>query len=78
MLSGCGDKLRKFQHEVKNGQHFRSFDFENVYAAVGSAFIMLALVWGWLVDGVRPDNPSIWEASIALIGAAIMIYWPRI
>ena len=52
-------------------------DFGRVYAAYGGAFIVLALLWGWLVDGVRPDSPSLWGAGLALVGAGIIVYWPR-
>jgi small multidrug resistance family-3 protein len=52
-------------------------DFGRVYAAYGGAFIGLSLVWGWIVDGVRPDTPSTVGAVIALAGAAIIVYWPR-
>lgn len=52
-------------------------DFGKVYAAYGGAFIALSLLWGWMVDGVRPDAPSTIGAAIALIGAAIIVYWPR-
>lgn len=54
-----------------------TFDFGRVYAAYGGAFIVLSLLWGWLVDGARPDPPSVWGAGIALVGAAIIVYWPR-
>jgi small multidrug resistance family-3 protein len=54
-----------------------NLDFGKVYAAYGGAFIVLSLVWGWLVDGVRPDAPSLWGAAIALIGAGVIVYWPR-
>ncbi|HEY1014048.1 MAG TPA: YnfA family protein [Herpetosiphonaceae bacterium] len=52
-------------------------DFGKVYAAYGGVFIVLSLLWGWAVDGVRPDAPSLVGAGIALIGAAIIVYWPR-
>ena len=52
-------------------------DFGKVYAAYGGVFIILSLVWGWAVDGIRPDQPSLWGAGIALLGAAIIVYWPR-
>ena len=52
-------------------------DFGKVNAAYGGAFIVLSLLWGWLVDGVKPDGPSVWGASIALVGAAVIVYWPR-
>lgn len=54
-----------------------TLDFGKVYAAYGGVFIILALLWGWAVDGVRPDGPSLVGAGIALIGAAIIVYWPR-
>ncbi len=54
-----------------------TLDFGRVYAAYGGAFIVLSLLWGWLVDGVRPDTPSLWGAGTALTGAAIIVYWPR-
>jgi small multidrug resistance family-3 protein len=52
-------------------------DFGKVYAAYGGAFIALSLLWGWMVDGVRPDRPGTVGAVIALLGAAIIVYWPR-
>ena len=54
-----------------------TLDFGKVYAAYGGAFIVLSLLWGWMVDGVRPDAPSLWGACIALVGAGIIVYWPR-
>jgi small multidrug resistance family-3 protein len=54
-----------------------TLDFGKVYAAYGGVFIGLSLVWGWAVDGARPDAPSLWGAGIALIGAGIIVYWPR-
>jgi small multidrug resistance family-3 protein len=29
------------------------------------------------VEGKTPDTPSVLGAVIALVGAAIIIYWPR-
>lgn len=52
-------------------------DFGKVYAAYGGAFIVLSLLWGWIVDGVRPDAPSVWGAIIAIVGAGVIVYWPR-
>ena len=54
-----------------------AFTFGRVYAAYGGAFIALSLLWGWAVDGVPPDGPSCWGAVIALVGAGVIIYWPR-
>jgi len=52
-------------------------DFGKVYAAYGGVFIVLSLLWGWMVDGIRPDRPSTVGAASALIGAAMIVYWPR-
>lgn len=52
-------------------------DFGRVYAAYGGLFIVLSLLWGWIVDGKTPDSPSLVGAMIALVGAAVIVYWPR-
>lgn len=52
-------------------------DFGRVYAAYGGLFIVLSLLWGWVVDGKTPDTPSVVGAVIALIGALVIVYWPR-
>lgn len=52
-------------------------NFARVYAAYGGMFIALSLVWGWVVDGQRPDRFDIGGAVVALIGAAIIVYAPR-
>lgn len=54
-----------------------SFHFGRIYAAYGGLFVALALAWGWVIDGHRPDSPSLWGAAIALTGAAVIAYWPR-
>lgn len=51
--------------------------FGRVYAAYGGVFIILALFWAWKVDGFKPDKYDIIGATIALIGACIIIYMPR-
>ena len=51
--------------------------FGRAYAAYGGAFIALSLAWGWAVDGVRPDLPDVAGAAIALVGMAVIMYWPR-
>jgi small multidrug resistance family-3 protein len=48
-----------------------------VYAAYGGVFIALSLLWGWAVDKRAPDAPDIIGAIISLVGAAIILYWPR-
>ena len=51
--------------------------FGRVYAAYGGVFVALSLLWGWWVDGVRPDRYDFVGAGVALIGVAIIMYAPR-
>lgn len=52
-------------------------NFGRVYAAYGGIFITLAILWGWKVDGVKPDKFDLIGASIALLGMAIILFAPR-
>ena len=48
-----------------------------VYAAYGGIYIAVAIVWLWLVDGVRP---SVWDmtgVTIAVAGMAVIVFQPR-
>ena len=56
---------------------YQTAGFGRTYAAYGGAFIALSLAWGWAVDGVRPDRPDAIGAGIALVGMAVIMYWPR-
>jgi len=51
--------------------------FGRVYAAYGGFFIALSLLWGWALDGDRPDGADVVGAAIALAGVSVMMYWPR-
>lgn len=51
--------------------------FGRIYAVYGGFFIVLALLWGWGIDGDRPDRADVVGAAIALIGVLVMMYWPR-
>lgn len=51
--------------------------FGRVYAIYGGVFIVMALFWGWLVDGIRPDRYDFMGAMIALFGVLVMMFWPR-
>jgi small multidrug resistance family-3 protein len=51
--------------------------FGRVYAAYGGVFIVLSLLWGWSLDGTRPDKFDTLGAAMCLTGAAIMMYAPR-
>ena len=52
--------------------------FGRVYAAYGGVFIVLSLLWGWLVDGWRPDRYDVLGAAIAMIGVAIIMWGRRL
>lgn len=51
--------------------------FGRVYAAYGGVFIILSMLWGWKVDGIKPDTYDLVGALFALVGVIIMMYWPR-
>lgn len=48
-----------------------------VYAAYGGVYIFVALLWLWLVDGIRPTLWDILGVSVALLGMAIIMLAPR-
>jgi small multidrug resistance family-3 protein len=50
--------------------------FGRIYAAYGAVFIVLSVLWGWWIDGQRPDLRDGVGALICLAGAAVMM-WPR-
>lgn len=48
-----------------------------VYAAYGGVYIFSAILWLWLVDGIRP---TVWDfvgVLVALLGMAIIMFSPR-
>ncbi len=56
---------------------FQPAHFGRVYAAYGGVFVVLSLLWGWWLEGRRPDAPDIFGASLCVIGVALIMYWPR-
>lgn len=56
---------------------FQPAHFGRVYAAYGGIFIVMALLWGWLVDKITPDRIDLIGSIIALVGVSIIMYWPR-
>jgi len=56
---------------------FQPANFGRVYAAYGGVFIALSILWGWRVDGVEPDRFDLLGGVIALVGVAVIMYWPR-
>jgi len=51
--------------------------FGRVYAAYGGVFVVLSVLWGWGIDGTRPDRFDLLGALICLLGVAVTMYAPR-
>jgi small multidrug resistance family-3 protein len=47
------------------------------YAAYGGIHICAALMWLWLVEGVRPDRWDLIGATICVFGAGLILFGPR-
>ena len=48
-----------------------------VYAAYGGVYVATAIVWLWLVDGIRPSHWDVLGASVALFDMAIIMFARR-
>lgn len=47
------------------------------YAAYGGVYIIAAIFWLWVIEGVRPDRWDLIGTAICLLGAAIILFGPR-
>ena len=47
------------------------------YAAYGGVYVAVALVWGWFVDGVRPDRWDLIGATVCVAGMSLIVFGPR-
>ena len=56
---------------------FQKTHFHRTYAAYGGIFIIMALGWGYLFEGVVPDIYDIVGTIVAGIGVIIIFYFPR-
>jgi len=56
---------------------FQPRGFGRVYAAYGGIFVVISILWGWQVDGTSPDRFDLLGGAIVLLGAALIMYWPR-
>ncbi len=52
-------------------------NFGRAYAAYGGIFIILSILWGWQIDGMRPDRLDWLGAAIVLVGVLVMMYGRR-
>ena len=48
-----------------------------VYAAYGGVYVVVALLWLWLVDGVKPGMWDVLGALLALAGMGVIMLAPR-
>lgn len=48
-----------------------------VYAAYGGVYIFMAILWLWVVDGIRPTPYDLLGSAVALLGMAIIMFAPR-
>ena len=48
-----------------------------VYAAYGSVYIVVSLVWLRVIEGAQPDRWDLLGALVCLLGAAIIVFGPR-
>lgn len=48
-----------------------------VYAAYGGVYIVVAIVWLWVVDGIKPTAWDVAGSLVALAGMAIIMFAPR-
>ncbi|WP_174873838.1 YnfA family protein [Vogesella oryzae] len=48
-----------------------------IYAAYGGVYVSVALLWLWLVDGVRPTWWDVAGVGLCLAGMAVIMLAPR-
>src|SRR5919109_4877777 len=56
---------------------FQPSYFHRIYAAYGGIFIVMALLWSSIFEGIAPDMFDVIGAAIACVGVAIIYYAPR-
>lgn len=52
-------------------------NFGRVYAAYGGIFVVMSVLWGYGIDGVKPDIWDLSGAMIVLGGVGLMMWAPR-
>ena len=50
--------------------------FGRIYAAYAGVFLLGAMAWGWVVDGLTPDGFDVLGAALVL-GGIVVILWGR-
>lgn len=52
-------------------------NFGRIYAVYGGFFIVLSFLFGWALDGDKPDLGDVVGGSISLAGVLLVLFWPR-
>jgi small multidrug resistance family-3 protein len=47
------------------------------YATYGGVYIVSALLWLWMAEGIRPDRWDVAGGALCLAGAAVIYLGPR-
>jgi small multidrug resistance family-3 protein len=56
---------------------FQPSHFHRIYAAYGGIFIVMAIFWGWIFEGIAPDTYDAIGTLITVAGVIIIYYVPR-
>lgn len=48
-----------------------------VYSAYGGVYIFVAILWLWVVDGVKPTAWDVVGSAVAVLGMAVIMFAPR-
>ena len=51
--------------------------FGRLYAVYGGFFILLSFLFGWALDGDKPDIGDMVGGLIAVAGVCVVMFWPR-
>lgn len=53
------------------------FSAGRTYAAYGGGYILVAIIWLWLIDHIKPTPWDMVGAAVALAGMAIIVLQPQ-
>jgi small multidrug resistance family-3 protein len=56
---------------------FQPSHFHRIYAAYGGIFIVMAVFWGWIFEGIAPDTYDVIGTLITVAGVVVIYYVPR-
>jgi small multidrug resistance family-3 protein len=56
---------------------FQPAHFGRVYAAYGGVFVFMSMLWGWWIDGQRPDRWDLVGSALCIAGVIVIMYTPR-